>query len=269
MSHRKLPNWTPATDPNGLAIWLDGENRAISSMTKAGGTAPSSGDQLATWISQVGTARSYVPIPSTISSGACNTSYTDYSGVRHNCAQFTGGVMGANVLTGFQSLSGLTMIVAANVNAVNASALNCLACVQCPGGSGGQSLAQLGIDGTLNTCYAGGRRLTADTYQQVNFGITVGSATPLIIAAVWDFANAKLSVYKNGVSFGSTTFQTSGTTIASDPPGINVGAIGVTGTTSEPSNVDIFGKGAWPSALSADKLAGPFHYLRMRMLAGF
>jgi hypothetical protein len=70
--------------------------------------------------------------------------------------------------------------------------------------------APIGGGATNTGLAAGGRRLNADSFQSV--GTSSYSADQIIVIAYYEWANARLRIYENGVLTGDRVFQTAGVT---------------------------------------------------------
>lgn len=249
---KRLPQYDPSTDAT-LAIWLDATDTATSSLTNTSDASPSNGDTIKAWKSKKGTARSFLQ-------SASETRPTfDSTGINGRGAlRFNSSVLTANVLTGFQSMSGLTVLASLKRN-TDTGFNNCAFGLTIGTGT---SLTLLEC---TNTTRAGGRRLVGDSFQ-AQTGKSLADGETFVEAMAIDWANALISLYANGHNeVTNAAFQTTGTTAASDPFSISVGARVESVLTK---NIAIDGwiqeLLVWTSFKDQFALAGPHSYLCVR-----
>src|SRR5690606_14595164 len=114
----------------------------------------------------------------------------------------------------FASMSGVTLFAVASVDSLSWEA----PLLRINGDADGRSIAYLAANATFATGGApgrvscGGRRLTSDTYQVQTSTESISANTPFLVAAAFDYANARIRCYLNGRLYADAPFQTSGTT---------------------------------------------------------
>lgn len=259
MTFRRMPKYDPSTDGT-LACWWTAKNATTASMTKAGGAAPNDGDTLATWNSLAGTARSFVPAAGIASMIYRANLFTDNHGVSRPGVSANPGCMVANVLTGFASLAGLTILLVGYAAGVN-SGLNCFLNFQVAA-SPGVTQAQVGINNP-DTGFIGGRRVAGDTFQQIN-GVPITVPGPFIESGTFAYSTASARIMQNGAEvLIPQPFQAAGATSATDVFEIGIGGTPTGATLFEPINGGLCEILIWANGLSPTTLVGANHYARI------
>lgn len=259
MTFRRMPKYDPSTDGT-LACWWTAKDATTASMTKAGGAAPSDGDTLTAWKSKAGTARSFIPTAGIASMIYHATQYTDPHGIARPGVFANPGCMIANVLTGFASLSGLTILLVGYAAGVNAG-LNCFFNIQVAA-TAGVTQAQIGINNP-NVGFIGGRRVAADAFQQIN-GIPITVPGPFIESGTFSYSAASARIMQNGAEvLIPQPFQAAGVTSATDIFEMGIGGTPTGTTLFEPINGALCEILLWNTPLSPSQLVGAQHYLRI------
>ncbi len=264
IGRRRLPDWDPTDDLP--VIWLDANVTGTGSLKDTGGASISNGETVGHWISQGSSAVDFVQF------GAMNRPTFESAGfnggpcVRFNTNQVLA-ALAAALPASFSSMSGLTMLVAGEMvdDVFDGSFDNgTFAAVMVPHESG-DSIGSLAWLCSASIFQAGGRRLQANSFQGAT-GSAIANGQHVIEAGVWDWANAKLSLYTPQLEVREQAFQTAGTTSATKPFSIGLGAL-----PQEPGSIAyVYGNNRiaevllYTEALTADEMALRLHYLRRR-----
>lgn len=253
---RRFPQYSPATDGT-LAIWLDGQDNATSSLTNTSDASPANGDTIKLWKSKAGSARNFQQSARSDARPTYDTSgINGHPALRFNPTPSVQ-ILVADVVTGFQSMSGLTIAMAAKRN-TDTGANNCGFGITIGTGT------SLFLAEITDHQRVGGRRLVGDSFQFAA-GNALSDGQSFIVTGRVDFSGAKLSLIESGVkSVTDQTFQTSGTTAASDPLSISIGARYESVLTQLQVDGWIGEVLVWTSLKTADELVGPHSYLRLR-----
>lgn len=280
---RAVIPWDPATGSADAPIpdqWLDASD--TSTIDKAGPLPITNGAAIIEWRTKAGTLRKYQPFPVAGAMGT-NTQPTwnsnvvgSLGGVR--CNGNLGNILGADVLTGMQSLSGRTVIIASRfISLIPTFGQAFVTTVPHDIGPAAGIQLLMYCDGQPDTR---SRRLQVDTSTEI-FGMDASGAA-IVIASGQDFvetgihnwAGNSLRVMHNGVEVGPAIpfVAAAGVTAAIDPYAMAVG-----GVLQEAPSAH-FGNGYmdgylfeildWFHVLTPDQLVGPHDYMCNKWGAG-
>lgn len=117
--------------------------------------------------------------------------------------------------------------------------------------STGPGLTRAGVDMTASGYSTGGRRLDANSFQSVTSAGGQSATRTLIQTAIFDYANAALTLFLDGASSASSTsFQTAGNTSNTNSTNVRVGCSAVDTQFSEADIAEVV---AFNSALTASQ----------------
>lgn len=254
---RRYPQYSPASDAS-LTLWLDPSDS--TKLLNTGGGAIANGNTIGTWNTSGGAAARAFTQWGTQSRPSWNSTGINGLGAVSSTAQ----ILSTTTVTGFASMSGLTVLMIFKQTASVAS--SCAFSMTEIDNNTGQydiSLVQMRTQGNYEV---GGRRTTSDAFVTV-VGNAYPSSTQFIESAVFDYSNAKLSLFESGVKgLQQQTFQTAGTTGAGEPHVISIGGVAQqTGNSMFANCNGLIGEIlAWNTAKTPDQLVAPHSYLRRK-----
>lgn len=258
MTKRRLPfGYDPSAD-SGLSLWFDPSDSSTNSLLDTGGTSISNGETIGTVKSKKGTARSFTQWGSNTRPTWDSTGINGIGAIRSNSQILTT----QTALSDFASMSGLTAMCVVKINtSVGGSCAFSFTMVDTGTAKYDISMMQLRATSTYNIV---GRRLGSDTLA----GITGDSApTTYIVGGVFDYANAKFSIFQSGAQgLQDQTFQTAGTTSASEPSAISIGGFAQETGSSAAGLCDAWiGEClVWLGTKTPTQLVDAHHYLRRK-----
>ena len=252
-TRRRFPQYDPASD-GSLTMWFDPSDS--SKVLAVGGGAITNGATIGTVNTSGGTARAFTQWGANTRPTWDSTGINGLGAIRCNSQILT-----TTTVTGFASMSGLTILQVAKPSVSGGCVLG-FSEIDNATGLADISLVQMIVNGSFQ---AGGRRTTSDAFAGVT-GDSYGSS-PFIEGAVFDYANAKLSIFQSGVKgLQQQAFQTAGTTGAGEPHYLSIGGFAQQSGSSAASLCNCWGGEVlvWATAMTADQLVAPFSYLRLK-----
>lgn len=241
---RRMPLWTPGADM-GLLWNFDCRNQGALKTVDGGPIAD--GAQLYDWDSL----------------GSKATRFSQYQPAKPVWRQDIGdglpGVAFSNSplilsdVTGLTSLAGLTIVAVASSSSNSSAIRYILEILRSGGGAGRAYLTNLGSE-----WHVGGRRLDTDPAQGVPVGSMIVNRSH-IIAVSYDYQNARIRGWLDGILRLDMPFQTPGLSPATNPQQITLGTAH-SGLHRHYGNIRHVM--AWPKAMSPSDFVGPLHYLR-------
>jgi hypothetical protein len=279
---RAVIPWDPAVgsaDAPTPNQWLDASD--TTTIDKAGPLPITNGAAIVEWRTKSGTLRKYQPFL-VAGNGGLNTQPTwdanvvgSLGGVR--CNGNNRNILGADVLTGMQSLTGRTVVCAFKfLTLIPTFGQGFVTTVPHQIGS---------ADGVFHLMYCSssisvrGRRLQADASVEADALTAAGGIRPVAAGEVFvetgiaNYSAGTIRVLANGVQAGpAVALASSGTTAALDPYAMAVGGVLQEQPTPHFGNgyMDgyIFEILDWFSLLTPDQLVGPHDYLCNKWGAG-
>jgi hypothetical protein len=247
--------WTPGSDPYG-GTFFDATDS--TKFLAVGGGAISDGATIGTWNSSTGSLA--LAQLGSVARGV------------YKAAAPTNGKGGALFAAASQQAIGSTSISGYSSSITGITALAIVSPVTEPTGInaylamllvGGSSQLELGIDGATGKVLGGGRRVSADSFQQLLGTTSNGTGSTFVAGVVLDFANALITVYRNGViENGPSAFQAAGS-----PSGVACVSVGASANASGGAFwADGYQEGCYfcPQALTVTQIQGPTNFLRMQ-----
>lgn len=269
-----LSNLAPLPDQ-----WLDGSD--TTSIDKAGPAPVTNGAAIIEWRTKSGTLRKYQPFL-VAGAGGNNTQPTWESNVVGSlgavrCNGNNRNILGADVLTGMQSLSGRTFVCAFKfLTLIPTFGQGFVTTVPHDTGLASAIQTLMYCDGSVSFR---SRRLQADASVETS-ALTAGGGVQTVSAGevyigtgIVNYVAGTIRVLRNGVQAGpALAMASSGTTAALDPYAMSVG-----GVLQEAPSAH-FGNGFmdgyiceildWFQVLTLDQLVGPHNYMRRKWGVG-
>lgn len=253
---QRHPAYDPATD-GAIGLWLDPSDSTSLLNTSAG--AITNGATVGTWNTKAGTSRPFTQWGSNARPTWVTNAINGLAAVRFQ----TQLLKAQTSLAAFNGINGLTLSVVTRRPTSGRPPIN-LTCID-PGTSKGDITHWGGTGHSMN----GWRRPTVDTFQTFNGD---ASADLCIASYVWDFANAKATLWQAGVK--GPVFDT-----AFGSAGVNTGAAyalclggyaqetgsAMAGTSADGYLGEVL---LWFSARTPDQLVPAHDYLRRKWLIG-
>lgn len=259
---KRLPQYDPSTDA-GLAMWLDAQDSSTSSLLNTVGGSITNGATIGTWKSKKGITRNFIQYGSQARPTWDSTGVSGLGAVRCNSQ-----ILKADTVTDLTGLSGHTVMVVGKrvgngpVPGDEGSFQTTIA-----GGTPANGLSQIYISSEA-TREVGGRRINTNSFQGT-VGDAISNGVPYILTAVFDYSNAKLDYYQDGVIRArAVTFQTAGTSGAAFGMGVGARPEGDNVTMGSISNCYVSEVLMWLTAMTPDQLIGAHTYLRLRWKIG-
>lgn len=203
----------PPFDPTTLFLYFDAADP--STLKGSGGSAITDGAEVYEWQSSGTSSAKFIPI-----SGASRPTW-HASGPGGKPALRFNGAHGLTLdsLSGFASLSSLLIGVVGSLDSTPPTGQQALFKIHANMFPQGSRAILAIFEGRIRT---GGRRLDTNSGQWWQDG-PVAPNERFIATTAYDYANAKMDSYKNGIWWIEDTFQTSGTSAASNPLHVSIG----------------------------------------------
>lgn len=249
-----MPVYDP-TSPASLFYYFDAADP--STLKGAGGAPIADGADVYEWLNKGTSSARFVPI-----SGVGRPTW-HASGPSGRPALRFNGASGLTLddVAGLTSLSGLTMGAVASVDATPPTGQQAIFKIHAATVPAGNRAIIAIFESRIRT---GGRRLDADAGQWWQDG-PVSPGERFIATTTYDYDNAKIRAYKNGVLWSEDVFQTPGPSAAGNPAHVSIGLENRPGDTGQTNYLTgwIEVIAAVRSAPSPDGLVPLHHYLRI------
>lgn len=253
--HAMPTGYNPATDAT-LNLWIDPTDSSTASMQKVGGGAIADGNAIGTLSNKKGPARNFVQW----GSNALPTWHLNAINGRAAMRFQTQLITTQTSVTVFDGITGVTVmrVVRAVSGAGPAFDVTCL-----DPNTSFSDVTHWGMG--ANYLMNGWRRPQVDTFQTLTGDAIPGSGI-FIATAVWDWSNAKATMYQSGCEgpVFQTSFGSAGMSAATSYALSFGGFAQQTGHThAAPCSDGYAGETfVWLSAMTPDQLVRPHHYLR-------
>lgn len=274
MKHIRFPKWQPSDDLPTL--WLDATNTSTASLRDTAGAAITNGATVGHWTSQGSSALDFVQFATNARPTWTNNGINGLAAVRCVAAAFPNAQgLGVTSPAGFTSMSSMTVIVAQKVHLVFGGTATPFAFTTSHDTrSADETLLFMG--GELAPREVSGRRVQAPAPDGRDFanGDNIAADIPQLLGGVFDWQNARISLYQNGkVRVLNGPFKDAGTTSANPPFGVAVG-----GFLQEASGGNVLASAydgwigevlCWKNrAFTPDQMVAPHAYLAQKWNPG-
>lgn len=254
LRRRTPPLYSPSTD-GSITMWIDPSDS--TKVLAVGGGAITNGATIGTINTSGGTARAFTQWGTNARPTWESAGINGLGAVRCNSQIIT-----TQTVTGFNTMSGCSLLVVAKKVVDGGACALGFSELDSTNGGHNISMIQMIVNGNYQ---AGGRRTTAfASFQSVTGDVY---PTAFIEGAVFNYANAKLSLFQSGSEgLQNQTFQDAGTTSGTEPYAISIG--GFAQETSQGAaglvNCYIGEILVWNTAMTPDQLEPPHNYLRLK-----